>query len=82
MGILYLILFPLDDGWMSISEGELDDILRTKMRTDCSQDKSEDSRQDRSSKKDYTELQSAVYGMKSFVDKVSSHTGAEFPWYV
>ena len=27
------------------------------------------------------DLQSMVYGMKSFVDKISSHEGAEFPWY-
>ncbi len=26
------------------------------------------------------DLQSLVFGMRSFVDKVSSHTGAEFPW--
>ena len=26
------------------------------------------------------DLQSMVYGMKSFVEKVSSHKGAEFPW--
>lgn len=28
------------------------------------------------------DLQSMVYGMKSFVDKISSHEGAEFPWYI
>ena len=28
------------------------------------------------------DLQSMAFGMKSFVDKVSSHEGAEFPWYV
>lgn len=27
-------------------------------------------------------LEDVVFGMKSFVDKVSSHAGAEFPWYV
>ena len=27
------------------------------------------------------DLQSMVYGMKSFIDKISSHEGAEFPWY-
>ena len=27
------------------------------------------------------DLQSMVHGMKSFVDKISSHEGAEFPWY-
>ena len=26
------------------------------------------------------DLQSMVYGVKSFVDKISSHEGAEFPW--
>ena len=26
------------------------------------------------------DLQSMVFGMKTFVDKVSSHKGAEFPW--
>ena len=26
------------------------------------------------------DLQSLVFGMKSFVDKVSTHKGAEFPW--
>ena len=26
------------------------------------------------------DLQSMVYGMKSFVEKVSSHEGAEMPW--
>lgn len=26
------------------------------------------------------DLQSMVYGMKSFVDKISSHEGAELPW--
>ncbi len=28
------------------------------------------------------DLQSLLFGMRSFVDKVSSHEGAEFPWYV
>ncbi len=28
------------------------------------------------------DLQSMVYGVKSFVDKISSHEGAEFPWYI
>ena len=28
------------------------------------------------------DLQSMVYGMKSFVDMISSHEGAEFPWYI
>ena len=26
------------------------------------------------------DLQSMVYGMKSFVEKISSHEGAELPW--
>lgn len=26
------------------------------------------------------DLQSLVFGMKSFMENVSSHTGAEFPW--
>ena len=26
------------------------------------------------------DLQSMVFGMKTFVDKISSHKGAEFPW--
>lgn len=30
--------------------------------------------------KEELDLQSMVYGMKSFVDKISSHEGAELPW--
>ena len=32
------------------------------------------------SKENSADLQSIVFGMKSFIDKVSSHSGAELPW--
>lgn len=35
----------------------------------------------RSTEDEELDLQSMVYGMKSFVEKISSHQGAEFPWY-
>lgn len=42
---------------------------------------SSESKEDDSTGNEELDLQSMVYGMKSFVDKISSHEGAEFPWY-
>ncbi|KAL5473969.1 hypothetical protein EMCRGX_G028539 [Ephydatia muelleri] len=57
-----------DDSWLELSPEQLDRMM-------C-----EASGGDR--KPSELDLQSMVFGMKTFVDKVSSHKGAEFPWSV
>ena len=56
-----------DDSWLELSPEQLDKVLYEA----SGQRKPEQSELD---------LQSMVFGMKTFVDKVSSHQGAEFPW--
>ena len=75
---------------MNISEGDLDNLLRNKWGPEASSSKATSSTSSASSEHyhktshggDVTKLQSAVFGMNSFVDKVSALAGAEFPWYV
>lgn len=59
---------PDDDSWLEISPEQLDGMCGA-----FGGDKKQPSELD---------LQSMVIGMKTFVDKVSSHKGAEFPWSV
>ena len=63
---------------MDISEEELDTLLRH--RANPSEVKSHPPDAIPSPGVDYTDLQSAVFGMKSFVANVSAYSGAEFPW--
>lgn len=67
-----------DDSWMSISEQELDSILQQAAPSPSKPHQPADSAENPSS--DSADLMSMAYGMKSFIDKVSAHSGAEFPW--
>lgn len=71
---------------MNISDKELDALLEHRTNPSASEKKphpqgSTPSRPGVVSDADCAKLQSAVFGMNAFVDKVSSHSGAEFPWY-
>ncbi len=76
---IYIINLLLDDGWMNITEKDLAVMMERKMTCDSSKSTPEPEAQaplvDTSA-----DLQSMVFGVNSFIDKVSSHTGAEFPW--
>lgn len=65
-------IFPshLDDSWMEITPGELDEMLEK-----ASGISSGNSMQS----PDSFDLSSVSEGVKAFVEKVSSHEGAEFP---
>ena len=54
-----------DDGWLDIGPEQLDSMLNKLM--------------DKDGKMDGFDLEKVTDKMKSFVDKVSSHEGAEFP---
>jgi len=77
-----------DDSWLSISESDLDYLLHSKWGSERTGSKTTSGTGSDnnggghkiSGRGDFTKLQSAVYGMNSFVDKVSAHSGAEFPW--
>ena len=63
-GIDTFNLFP-DDGWLDIGPEQLDSMLNKLM--------------DKDGKMDDFDLEKVTDKMKSFVNKVSSHEGAEFP---
>ena len=82
-----------DDSWLQITSEELDVMMRraagylpsdgtsgqpTTADGGAKADTGEDSSAGAGGELD---LQSMVYGMKSFVEKISSHEGAELPWY-
>lgn len=84
--------FPSDDSWLQISPQELEAMMKKAAgylppdigAPSSQQNKaaaSEFKEEEGSTGSEELDLQSMVYGMKSFVDKVSSHEGAEFPWY-
>ncbi|XP_070581124.1 protein ecdysoneless homolog [Ptychodera flava] len=69
-----------DDKWMYLSPDELDEMLyeATGRRNTPSQPKSAEET-DLSHEMNF-DSESITSGMKDFVNKVSSHEGAEFPW--
>ena len=60
----------VDDGWLEVSPGELDAMMRRAAGYVPGMEGRE---------RDET-LENVVHGMKSFVDTISSHEGAELPW--
>ena len=83
------VVFSLsDDSWMEISPGELDAMMKQAAGY-LPQDDGVPSSARQGAKVSppgegsaELDLQSMVFGMKSFVEKVSSHEGAEMPWWV
>ena len=86
-------MFLSDDSWLQISPQDLEAMMKKaagylppdigapfsqKSEAAASEFKEEEGR----TVNEELDLQSMVYGMKSFVDKISSHEGAEFPWYI
>ena len=80
-----------DDNWLELKPEDLEEMLqhsagylpRSGQDTDKQQSASAGGGQMEGSKvtdSEQLELESLVFGMRSFVDKVSSHKGAEFPW--
>ena len=80
---------------MNISESDLETILQqaapptgtrpqSNRQADSANPASEADLQDRDkASKDgdsSADLQDVAYGMRSFIDKISSHSGVEFPW--
>ena len=63
----------VDDSWLELCPEQLDSLLYEA----SGQRKPDQSKPDPSSELD---IQSMVFGMKTFVDKISSHEGVEFPW--
>ena len=61
-----------DDGWLEISPTELDAMMRKAAGYEPGEVSKEGERQ--------AAAEEVVRGVKSFVDTVSSHEGAEFPW--
>ena len=57
----------LDDSWMTITSDQLDEMLNNAYGK---------------SKVPVTDLDKVAERMKAFVEKVSSHEGAEFPGFV
>ena len=93
---VYILCPISDDSWLQISPEELDVMMKRaagylpsvsgapssqpKVQQELG-DTAAASKEDGSAGgEDDLDLQSMVYGMKSFVEKVSSHKGAEFPW--
>jgi hypothetical protein len=81
-------IFPLDDSWLNMSEKDLDSMLQN-LTTPFSMPPSSHQPDEASQNTDsatapppegVADLQSMAYGMTAFLEKVSSHTGAEFPW--
>ena len=62
-------LYTSDDHWLEVSSEELDSLLAEYSSKSMEQVNTAES----------SHLDSLVHGMKVFVDKVSSHEGAEFP---
>ena len=87
---------PKDDNWLNVSEHDLDMMLQTSatpLATPPSHLPSKSLPEDALQSADSAappapptegepaaDLQSIAYGMTAFLDKVSSHSGAEFPW--
>ena len=64
----------IDDSWLQISQEDLDAELSKY---------TESTRRGRANvmtSGDANDFDDIVHGLKSFVSKVSSHEGAEFPW--
>jgi hypothetical protein len=66
---------PDDDGWLEISPTELDAMMRRAAGYEPGGVGREAGEGDRQAA-----AEEVVCGVKSFVDTVSSHEGAEFPW--
>lgn len=63
-----------DNGWLEISPSELDAMMRRAAGYLPSEGDGEKGGERETSVKDM------VHGVKAFVNTVSSHEGAEFPW--
>lgn len=63
-----------------MSEGELDAMMHKRLAKPKPSSSGHVTTGSAPSEATSADLQSMVFGMKSFVEKVSSHSGAEFPW--
>ncbi|XP_034993927.1 protein ecdysoneless homolog [Zootoca vivipara] len=63
-----------DDGWLEISPDTLDQILKEAAGTNKSTSTSDEEEQN-------YDLSQIAENMKAFISKVSTHEGAEMPWY-
>ena len=68
MLIFYFDILLPDDSWMDITPGQLDEMMVRSSGLNPS-----------SVSSDTFDLSNVAESMKSFVEKVSSHEGAEFP---
>lgn len=86
LSLIQLSPFSSDDSWLNLDPKDLDSILQKSAvplpnshTGESSQVPGEGTKVKSTDDKEL-DLQSLVFGMKSFVDKVSTHKGAEFPW--
>ncbi len=68
-----------DDSWLELSPEQLEDMLHISAGYPPSKGAGPVD-EDEGTVSGELDLQSLLFGMRSFVDKVSSHKGAEFPW--
>lgn len=87
--------YHIGDDWLDMTEEDLESMLKNSATpshpTKASQGadsadfdpgnrREEEEERVEEAEGDAADLQSMAYGMTAFVDKVSSHVGAEFPW--